>query len=116
VVGVYALLDQTAPRLLAVPMLVFGTLVAVAGLVNAGRRVQRTRYRPDRWRAAELAVVVVGLAVAALGWWLNEHEVGIAYPPVTAAPEVSVLALVVGLLGAAAVAVTPPPRVAGTPR
>jgi len=116
VVGVYALLDQTAPRLLAVPMLAVGTLVAVAGLVNAGRRVQRTRYRPDRWRAAELAVVVVGLAVAALGWWLNEHEVGIAYPPVTAAPEVSVLALVVGLLGAAAVAVTPPPRVAGTPR
>ena len=112
VVGVYALLDQTAPRLLAGPMLVLGTLVAVAGLVSAGRRVQRTRYRPDRWRPAELAVVGVGLATAVLGWWLNRSELAIAYPSVSAAPQVSLTALVVGLLGLTALAVSPPPRAA----
>ena len=116
IVGVYALLDQTAPRLLAGPMLALGVLVAVAGLVNAGRRVQRTHYRPDRWRAPELAVVAVGLAVAALGWWLNREQLTIAYPSVSTAPEVSVTALVVGLLGLAAVAVSPPPRVPGSAR
>jgi energy-coupling factor transport system permease protein len=116
IVGVYALLDQTAPRLLAGPMLAVGVLVAVAGLVNAGRRVQRTHYRPDRWRAPELGVVAVGLAVAVLGWWLSHHQLPIAYPSVSAAPEVSVTALAVGLLGLAAVAVSPPPRVPGTVR
>ncbi|MDO9458385.1 energy-coupling factor transporter transmembrane component T [Nocardioides sp.] len=115
-VGVYALLDQTAPRLLAAPMLVLGTLVAVAGLVSAGRRVQRTRYRPDRWRPAELAVVAVGLGVAVLGWWVSHHQLAIAYPSVSAAPEVSLTALVAALLGIAAVAVSPPPRTAGSVR
>ena len=49
-VGVYAGLDHTAPRVLATPMLVLGVAAAVAGLVLAGRRVDRTRYRPDPWR------------------------------------------------------------------
>ena len=53
----YAWLDPTAPRVLALPMLGAGALVAVLGLVSAGRRVQRTRYRPDPWRSPELAVV-----------------------------------------------------------
>lgn len=110
-VGVYAMLDQTAPRLLAAPMLATGVLVAAAGLVAAGRRVQRTRYRPDRWRAPEIAVVAVGLTVAGLGWWVSHHQVLIAYPLLTAAPEVSVAALAAALLGLAAVLVTPPPAV-----
>lgn len=115
-VGVYAFLDRTAPRYLGAPMLVLGLVVAVAGLVSAGRRVQRTTYRPDRWRPAELGVVAVGLVVAGLGTWLSDHQLAVAYPPVSAAPEVSVTALLVGLLGLAAVAVSPPPRVPGTPR
>lgn len=110
VVGVYALLDQTAPRLLAGPMLVAGTVVAVAGLVHAGRRVQRTRYRPDRWRAPELGVVVVGVAVAAVAWWVGHHQLPIAHPGVDRAPEVSLAALVGALLGLVAVVVTPPPE------
>ncbi|GAA5154153.1 CbiQ family ECF transporter T component [Nocardioides marinquilinus] len=117
VVGVYALLDQTAPRLLAAPMLLLGVLVAAAGLLNAGRRVGRTRYRPDRWRAPELAVVGVGLAVAVVGWWVNRHQVPIAYPDVTVAPEVSLAALAAAMLGLLAVVVTPPPSsVAPAPR
>ncbi len=109
VVGVYALLDQTAPRWLAGPMLAVGLAVALAGLVVSGRRVERTRYRPDRWRAPELAVVAIGLGVGALGWWVNAEQVPIAYPGLTVVPEVSLAALVAALLGVAAAAVSPPP-------
>src|SRR5690606_10560566 len=49
--GSYAVLDTTAPRWLAVPMLLLGAGAAAAGLFSAGRRVERSRYRPDRWRA-----------------------------------------------------------------
>jgi len=111
VVGVYALLDQTAPRLLAAPMLALGLTVAVAGLVLSGRRVQRTRYRADRWRGPELAVVATGLVVGALGWWVNRHQLPIAYPDLSGAPEISTTALVAAVLGVVAVAVTPPPAV-----
>ena len=58
VVGVYAMLDSTAPRLFALPMLALGTALALAGFASAGRRVERTRYRPDRWRAAEVVVAL----------------------------------------------------------
>ena len=51
-VGVYAGLDHTAPRVLATPMLLLGVAAAVSGLVLAGRRIDRTRYRPDPWRLA----------------------------------------------------------------
>lgn len=110
-VGVYALLDQTAPRLLAAPLLAVGLLVAVAGLWHAGRRVGRTRYRPDRWRAPELSVVAVGLAVVALAWWVNRYQLAIAYPAVDVAPRMSLAALVTVLLGVTAIVVTPPTQV-----
>ena len=43
------------PRWLATPMLLAGGAVAVVGLVSCGRRVQRTRYRPDPWRRRGVA-------------------------------------------------------------
>ncbi|WP_193615153.1 energy-coupling factor transporter transmembrane component T [Nocardioides lijunqiniae] len=112
-VGVYALLDRTAPRLLALPMLGLGVVVAVAGLVSAGSRVQRTRYRPDRWRWPELAVVAAGLTVAVVGWWVSDHQVLIANPDLDRVPEISLLALVGVLVGASAAATAPPPRQVG---
>ncbi|WP_193609228.1 energy-coupling factor transporter transmembrane component T [Nocardioides lijunqiniae] len=112
-VGVYALLDRTAPRLLALPMLGLGVVVAVAGLVSAGSRVQRTRYRPDRWRWPELAVVAAGLTVAVVGWWVSDHQVLIANPDLDRVPEISLLALLGVLVGASAAATAPPPRQVG---
>ncbi len=109
VVGVYALLDQTAPRLLAGPMLALGLAVALAGLVASGRRVERTRYRPDRWRAAEIGVASVGITAGILGWWVNAHQLPIAYPDLTSVPQVSVTALAAALLGVVAAAISPPP-------
>lgn len=63
-VGSYATLDGTTPRWLAGPMLALGTVVAVVGFARAGHGVQRTRYRPDRWRLPELVVAASGVAVA----------------------------------------------------
>jgi energy-coupling factor transport system permease protein len=111
-VGTYAWLDPTAPRVLALPMLGVGVLVAVLGLASAGRRVQRTRYRPDPWQAPELLTVGVGIAVAVLGWYLGHTQVPVAYPGVDAAPYLSPLALAVGLLGTLPAVATPVPATA----
>ena len=115
-VGTYAWLDPTAPQVLALPMLGAGVVVAVLGLLSAGRRVRRTRYRPDTWRAAELLTVAVGLAVAVLGWWVGRTQVPVAYPGVDEAPYLSPLALAVGLLGILPAVATPVPASALAPR
>jgi energy-coupling factor transport system permease protein len=108
-VGTYAVLDTTAPRFLALPMLAVGVVAAGAGLLSAGRRVERTRYRPDPWRWPELVVIASGVAVGAIGWWMNRHQIDVAYPALTSFPPVSAVALLgaaVGLLGALC---SPPP-------
>lgn len=108
-VGTYAVLDRTAPRYLAAPMLVLGVLAAVAGLASAGRQVQRTRYRPDTWQVPEVLVVAGGLAAGAVGWWIGGHQVLVAYPPLDAVPEVSLLALLGVAVGLAAALCSPAP-------
>ena len=93
-------------------MLAAGVALASAGLVSAGRRVRRTRYRPDRWRWPELVVVCSGVTTGALGWWLSGHDLAIAYPGVSVVPALSPLVLVgagIALLGPVA---APPPPVA----
>lgn len=109
-VGTYALLDHTAPRWLAVPMLAAGALVAVIGLVSAGRRVERSRYRPDHWRVAELVVAASGLAVGAVVWRLGQTEPLVIYPSLTTMPYLSVNALAGVLLGLVPALAAPPPR------
>ena len=113
-VGTYAWLDPTAPRILALPMLGAGVAVAVLGLASAGRRVQRTRYRPDPWQAAELLTVGVGIVVAGLGWYVGHTQVAVAYPGVDITPYLSPLALAVGLLGTVPAVATPVPATALT--
>jgi energy-coupling factor transport system permease protein len=108
-VGVYAVLDRTAPRYLALPMLLGGAVVAVAGLASAGRRVERTRYRPDPWRWPELAVVAAGLVVGAVGWWVGGHQMLVAYPELTSFPRVSAPALLGACAGLAAAVCAPEP-------
>ncbi|SEB28618.1 energy-coupling factor transport system permease protein [Nocardioides exalbidus] len=108
-VGTYAWLDPTAPRVLALPMLGAGVVVAVLGLASAGRRVQRTRYRPDPWRAGEAVAVSTGLAVAVLGWYVGHTQVLVAYPGGDVAPYLSPLALLVGVLGTIPAVATPVP-------
>jgi energy-coupling factor transport system permease protein len=114
-VGVYVVLDTTAPRLLAVPMLAVGVALASAGLVSAGRRVRRTRYRPDRWRWPELAVACSGVATGVLGWWLAGHDLSVAYPGVAVVPVLSPAVLVAaGIALGGAVCAPPAPTVVGS--
>jgi energy-coupling factor transport system permease protein len=90
-------------------MLGIGVAAAVAGLRSAGRRVQRTRYRPDAWHWPELVVAASGIVVAVLGWWMSRYQITVAYPALDAFPQVSGVALgaaAIGLLGALC---SPPP-------
>ena len=58
--GTYGLLDTSTPRLLGAPMLAFGLALCAAGLFVGGRRVHRTRYRPDPWAFAEWCTALLG--------------------------------------------------------
>ena len=108
-VGTYAVLDLTAPRVLAVPMLLVGAAAAVTGLWSAGRRVERTRYRPEEWHAAELVVSASGIAVVVAMWRVAETQLLLAYPGVDVVPGVSALALVGVLVGLVPAVAAPPP-------
>ena len=90
-VGTYALLDQTAPRWLVLPGLVGGVGLAAVGFWSAGRRVQRSRYRPDHWHAAEIGVALSGLAVAA-GVMGPLRGDPVLHPPLDAFPTVTTAA------------------------
>jgi len=105
-VGVYGLLDATAPRALAWPFVALGVLLAVGGFVSAGRRVRRSRYRPDPWRPAELVTVACGIAAAAL---VMTASVEVAYPALDVLPQVSVPTLLAVMIGVVPAFVTPPP-------
>ncbi len=114
-VGTYALLDQTTPRWLVLPGLVGGVGLAAVGFWSAGRRVQRSRYRPDHWHAAEVGVALSGLAVAA-GFMGPLRGDLVLHSPLDAFPTVTTTALAVVLLGAIAMFVSPPPVLAQAPR
>ncbi|MER8187300.1 CbiQ family ECF transporter T component [Kitasatospora sp. NPDC094015] len=115
--GVYGLLDGTAPAALGLPALVAGSALCAGGLALGGRRVRRTTYRPDPWRAAEWGVAGCGVAVAVLlsvsvGYSatdLNPSLYPLSWP---ALPVVPVLAV---LLAGAAGVISPPPGRAPAP-
>lgn len=108
-VGAYALLDATTPRWLATPVLVGGLGVGILGLVLSGHGVTRSRYRPDRWRAAELFTVAAG-AAAAIAMFTTDRQ--LLHPTVTPLewpqlPPGALLGLAIALLPAF---LTPPPQ------
>jgi energy-coupling factor transport system permease protein len=69
-IGLYGLLQGGAPAGSGVVnlgwgMLIVGLILALLGGGLSGRRVTRTRYRPDHWRLPETLVVIAGLIPAA---------------------------------------------------
>jgi energy-coupling factor transport system permease protein len=64
-VGCYGLLDGSASALLGLPALLVGSLIAAAGLFVGGRRIKRSRYRPDPWALPEWLVTGSGVVAAA---------------------------------------------------
>jgi energy-coupling factor transport system permease protein len=108
-VGADGMLDPTLPRVLGWPMVAGGLLLAVAGSVAAGRRVQRTRYRPDTWRAADVATAATGVLVVILTVAATKGRLDVAYPDASTAPPLSLLAVLAVLVGVLPAVVTPPP-------
>lgn len=114
VLGTYGLLDGTSPAWLGMPMLLAGAAAAVTGGALAGRRVRRTRYRPDRWdlRASLVAgcgVVAGGLLVAVTATDPAALDPSLSPLGWPALPPVALLAV---LLAAAPAVLAPAP----TPR
>lgn len=111
--GVFGLLDSSAPGWLGMPLTVVGAALCCGGLALGGRRVKRTRYRPDPWRLAEWQVLACGVlpaVVLAAGagtsvGGLNPSLYPLAWPGLPTLPAV---AIVVAAL--AAVAAPPPAR------
>jgi energy-coupling factor transport system permease protein len=62
--GGYELLDPTVPHPVGLAGFAAGSALCVAGLVLGGRRVSRSRYRPDPWRWPEWLVTASGITSA----------------------------------------------------
>ncbi|WP_181770872.1 energy-coupling factor transporter transmembrane component T [Amycolatopsis pittospori] len=116
-VGVYATLDGSTPRYLAAPVLSAGVVIGLFGFWSAGKRVQRTRYRPDRWHLPELVVALSGIAVAAILFTTSEVDpmnmnpslIDLSWPSLSWGPLLGVL---IGVLPAFLTPVPEPPYAA----
>src|SRR6476661_1498924 len=111
-IGMYGLLDSTAPALIGMPMLVLGLVLSAIGMRVGGRTVQRSVYRPDPWALPEWLVAGSGVAAAALmvvQAGRAPQSLDLPIQPL-AAPALPLLAVVGILLAAlpALVAPTPP--------
>lgn len=115
-IGSYAVLDLTAPRVLALPMMGLGVVLAGVGLWSAGRQVQRTRYRPDVWRWPEFAVIAAGFITGALVWWVARTDVLAVHPGVTAWPQLNIWCVLAAIVAMTPAVLAPPPVLANSPR
>ncbi len=92
-------------------MVVAGALVGLVALHLSGRRVNRTRYRPERLRAPEWVILASGV-VAGLGMSVvGAAQPLVAHPPTVSLqwPQVSLAALLSVLVLVAPVFVAPLP-------
>jgi energy-coupling factor transport system permease protein len=109
-VGAYGLLDSAAPRYFGLVMLLGGMGVGGAGVVASGRRVVRTRYRPDPWTGAEWAVAGVGIGVAAVVIAVSAVDPSALYPSIVPLrwPTLPLLPALAAALGALPAWLAPP--------
>ncbi len=115
-IGTYGLLDATTPPALGLPMLLIGLGAAGVGFSLGGRRVQRTRYRPDPWRWPEWAVAACGVSVATMIMLIGRADPAALDPPLQPLqwPTLPVLATAAVLFGLLPAWIAPPVRRGGT--
>lgn len=82
-----------------------GLALAVVSLRLSGRGVRRTRYRPERWRMAEVVTVVCGVVPVLAAALVGQGSSDLLHPAVLPSPEVPVLPA--AMLVAALVALLP---------
>ncbi len=109
--GAYELFDPTVPSAVGVGGFGAGTALCVAGLVLGGRRVSRSRYRPDPWQWPEWLVAGSGVASAVvfclhLGYHAAALNPVVGYP--LQWPPLPVLPAVASLVPALAAIAAPP--------
>lgn len=118
-IGMYGLLDGTAPAVIGMPMLVAGLALSAIGMHVGGRGVQRSVYRPDPWALPEWLVAGSGVVAAVLMVVQAGRAPEALALPVQplAAPGLPLLAVLGILLAAVPAFLAPDPPVArrGTP-
>ncbi|WP_307869247.1 CbiQ family ECF transporter T component [Nocardiopsis sp. B62] len=110
-VGLYGLMDASTSPHMGTWGMAAGLTLAVAGFVLGGRRVRRTRYRPDRWRPAEFLVAGSGAAAALLVNLTTRVDAASLYPSLNplAWPELTLLPALAVLAAVLPAWLTPPP-------
>ena len=116
--GAYGLLGAGVPAGLGLGGFAAGAALCLGGLALGGRRVSRSRYRPDPWRWPEWAVAgcgAVSAIVLCLGAGydpaaLNPSLYPLSWPALPVLPAVAIL-----VAALAAVAAPPPPAGPGRP-
>ncbi|HMC68615.1 MAG TPA: energy-coupling factor transporter transmembrane protein EcfT, partial [Mycobacteriales bacterium] len=98
----YGLLDDSAPAVAGLPLLLIGVACAGAGLLVGHRTGGRSTYRPDPWRAAEWVVLCCGLAAAVTFSLGVTDGAGSALDPLSAPalPPVAIVGVIAALLPA----------------
>lgn len=115
VIGVYALLDASAPAILGLPLLVVGVVVGLSGFALAGRRSVRSRYRPDPWSWPEWGVSACAVATGAslfIAAALGEGGLAAPVDPPAwpALPPLAVIGIAISVLPAYIAPPIPTPR------
>lgn len=107
-IGTYGLLDNTTPDAIGLPMLGVGLVLAWAGFTIGGRRVVRSRYRPDPWLWSEWAVAASGMAAAVVFVVVGDEIALNPSPYVSEWPQLPAAAVVGCALGLLAALAAPP--------
>ena len=98
-IGAYALLDNSVPSALRLPVIAVGGALLGLSLVLASSTSTRTRYRPDPWLLPEWATLAAGLvAFAGLALAAHAHVAGlqpdyspVAFPALPLLPAAAIL-------------------------
>ncbi|MBV1853834.1 energy-coupling factor transporter transmembrane component T [Catellatospora tritici] len=108
-VGAYGLLDPTVPGGVGVGGFAVGAVLCTGGLILGGRRVSRSRYRPDPWQWPEWTVAVGGLTTAVVLAAATGYDPAALGTGPLRWPTLPVLPAAAILLAAVAALAAPPP-------